>query len=280
MVAQARNLESPFSITDWSVRHRIDENWRREVRDCIRRADLTIVICGEHTHDAPGVAAEITIAREEGKPYFLLRGAEKEDLHQTTHGSQHRRNAQLDLGESKAADRGRRQLMCGESSNSLFQFTGETYGGSFKADLLEQYKLYVQSAENVSARRVASNRYLLTLNAALVALYGLQSAGFGQSYWTLLIPVMGIPVSLLWYLIIKSHADLNQVKFGLIHEFEQHLPAALYKHEWKLADEGRGKSYRAVTTIERWIPILFAALHIVLALVVILEIAGAWDLAA
>ena len=74
MVAQARNLESPFSITDWSVRHRIDENWRREVRDRIRRADLTIVICGEHTHDAPGVAAEITIAREEGKPYFLLRG--------------------------------------------------------------------------------------------------------------------------------------------------------------------------------------------------------------
>ena len=72
LVAQARNPESPLSITDWSVQHRIDENWRREVRDRIRRADLTIVICGEHTHDAPGVAAEITIAREEGKPYFLL----------------------------------------------------------------------------------------------------------------------------------------------------------------------------------------------------------------
>ena len=74
LVAQARNTESPFSITDWSVRHRIDENWRREVRDRIRRADLTIVICGEHTHDAPGVTAEITIIREEGKPYFLLKG--------------------------------------------------------------------------------------------------------------------------------------------------------------------------------------------------------------
>ena len=56
------------------MRHRIDENWRREVRGRIRRADLTIVICGEHTHDATGVAAEITITREEGKPYFLLKG--------------------------------------------------------------------------------------------------------------------------------------------------------------------------------------------------------------
>ena len=74
LVAQAKNPESPFSITDWSVKQRIDENWRREVRDLIRRTDLTIVICGEHTHDAAGVAAEVTIAREEGKPYFLLKG--------------------------------------------------------------------------------------------------------------------------------------------------------------------------------------------------------------
>ena len=74
LVAQAKKPESPFSIRDRSVRYRIDESWRKEVRDRIRGADLTVVICGEHTHDAPGVAAEITITREEGKPYFLLKG--------------------------------------------------------------------------------------------------------------------------------------------------------------------------------------------------------------
>ena len=164
-----------------------------------------------------------------------------------------------------------------QSGNVPLLHSKEAYGDSFSTDLLEQYKLYVQSAENVSARRVVSNRYLLTLNAALVALYGLQSAGFGQSYWTLLGPVIGIPVSLLWYLIIKSHADLNRIKFDVIHEFEQHLPAAMYKYEWQLAEEGHGKAYRAVTTIERWIPILFAALNVVLAIMVILAIAGVLD---
>ena len=124
--------------------------------------------------------------------------------------------------------------------NGLIRQGKESYGNSFASDLLEQYKLYVQSAENVSSRRVTSNRYLLTINAALVALYGLQSANFGQGYWTLLIPLIGIPVSLLWYLIIKSHADLNTVKFKVIHEFEQHLPAAMYRYEWRLAEEGRG----------------------------------------
>ena len=159
----------------------------------------------------------------------------------------------------------------------LIQQDRHSYGDCYSSDLLEQYKLYVQSAENVSSRRVASNRYLLTLNAALVALYGLQSANFGQGYWTLLIPVIGIPVSLLWYLIIKSHADLNRIKFDVIHEFEQHLPAAMYRYEWKLAEEGQGKTYRAVTTIERWIPILFAVLHVVLAIMIILAIAGIMD---
>ena len=167
--------------------------------------------------------------------------------------------------------------MTSQERNSVIHQTENVYGGSFHADLLDQYKLYIQSAANVSARRVTSNRYLLTLNAALVAVYGLQSANFGQGYWTLLIPVIGIPVSVLWYLIIKSHADLNRIKFDVIHEFEQHLPAAVYKYEWKLAEEGQGKTYRAVTTIERWIPILFAVLHLVLAVMIILAIAGFVD---
>ena len=74
LVAQAAKPDSPFSITDRSVRAAIDEKWRREVRERIRRVDLVIVICGEHTHDADGVAGEVTITQEENKPYFLLKG--------------------------------------------------------------------------------------------------------------------------------------------------------------------------------------------------------------
>ena len=161
--------------------------------------------------------------------------------------------------------------------NSLFQFTGDTYEGSFKADLLEQYKLFVQSAENVSARRVASSRYLLTLNVALVALYGLQSANFGQSYWTLLVPVLGIPVSLLWHQIIKSHRDLNALKFEIIHELERHLPAALFLHEWQIAGQGNNRSYNPVTYIEKWIPVAFVFLHLAATVLTVLAMVGLMD---
>ena len=156
-----------------------------------------------------------------------------------------------------------------KARESLISQSQESYGESFKAGLLEQYKLYVQSAENVSARRVASNRYLLTLNAALVALYGgLQSAGLGQNYWLLSVPVTGMLASFLWYQIIKSYRDLNTVKFKVIHELEQHLPAALFRYEWELAEHGQGKSYNPVTHIEQWLPLAFCALHLILAVII------------
>lgn len=74
LVGQAKNPGSPFQIADWSVRERFEGDWKAKVRARIRRTDLTIVICGEHTHQARGVAAELAITQEERKPYFLLRG--------------------------------------------------------------------------------------------------------------------------------------------------------------------------------------------------------------
>ena len=74
LVAQANRADSPFSISDWSVQEPFDDNWRKKVHDLICRVDLTIVICGEHTHDAKGVEAEVTMAQQLEKPYFLLKG--------------------------------------------------------------------------------------------------------------------------------------------------------------------------------------------------------------
>ena len=74
LVGQAKYSNSPFEIVDASVRRRLRGDWERQVRNRIRRADLVIAICGEHTHEAEGVAIEVKIAREEGVEYFLLRG--------------------------------------------------------------------------------------------------------------------------------------------------------------------------------------------------------------
>lgn len=74
LVGQAKYPNSPFSIADWSVKEHLSGDWKRKVRARIRKTDLVIIICGEYTHTATGVADELAIAREEGKPYFLLKG--------------------------------------------------------------------------------------------------------------------------------------------------------------------------------------------------------------
>ena len=159
--------------------------------------------------------------------------------------------------------------MADQHDKNLIRKGKGTYGDPFTTALLEQYKMYVQTADNVSARRVATSRYLLTLSAALVAVYGFQLSISSQWYLTLLVPATGVAVSLLWYKIIKSHRDLNSVKFKIIHELEQHLPATLFTREWNMAGEGTNKSYTKVTDIERWIPFLFMSLHVLLSIALI-----------
>src|SRR3990170_8660793 len=162
--------------------------------------------------------------------------------------------------------------MSDQTPLQLIRHTKETYGDSFKADLFEQYGHYVESAEKISERRVSANNYLLTVNAFLVTLYGIVSAGRYNTYWTILGPVAGLLVSLTWYRIIISYRDLNTVKFAVIHELEQHMPAALYDNEWKKAEEGRGKAYHPLSHLERWVPIIFMVLYVLLGVVGLLSL--------
>lgn len=74
LVGQARNSDSPFEITDMSIKEAISEDWKAKARRRIKGCDIVIVICGEHTNTATGVSAELQIAQEEGVPYFLLHG--------------------------------------------------------------------------------------------------------------------------------------------------------------------------------------------------------------
>ena len=74
LVGQAKNPNSPFEIVDMSIKEPIDYNWKVSARRRIKSCDVVVVLCGEHTHTASGVTAELTIAQGEGVPYFLLKG--------------------------------------------------------------------------------------------------------------------------------------------------------------------------------------------------------------
>lgn len=74
LVGQAKNDDSPFEITDMSIKETITEDWKKKARTRIKGCDVVVVICGEHTNTATGVSAELKIAQEEEVSYFLLKG--------------------------------------------------------------------------------------------------------------------------------------------------------------------------------------------------------------
>ena len=74
LVGQAENSDSPFYLADWSIKEALTGNWKEKARTRIRAVDVVAVICGKHTHTATGVSVEVSIAKEEKIPYFLLAG--------------------------------------------------------------------------------------------------------------------------------------------------------------------------------------------------------------
>lgn len=74
LVGQSKLPDSPFDFADASVSYHLTGDWKDKVKGRIGRADQVAVICGKSTNAASGVAAEVSIAQDIGKPYFLLAG--------------------------------------------------------------------------------------------------------------------------------------------------------------------------------------------------------------
>ena len=136
---------------------------------------------------------------------------------------------------------------------------------------IEQYKVFVQSADNTSARRVSVNRYQTSLNVGVIALHGLVPAVAPQPAVQAIVAVAGFIISLNWLFTIRSLRRLNIEKFKIIHSMETELPRAVYTEEWNglgrgsegASCNGREWRYQGANFFENQIPMVFMALHLV-----------------
>jgi hypothetical protein len=74
LLEQSRRQSSGFEISARSEAATMTDRWDDKVRRQISEVDEVIVICGEHTASSVRMNAELRIAQEEQKPYFLLWG--------------------------------------------------------------------------------------------------------------------------------------------------------------------------------------------------------------
>jgi hypothetical protein len=72
LAGQAKLPDSPFDFKDASVKEHLTGDWKEKIKRRMDNVDIVAVLCGEKTHTATGVSAELEIAKEKGKDYFLL----------------------------------------------------------------------------------------------------------------------------------------------------------------------------------------------------------------
>lgn len=160
--------------------------------------------------------------------------------------------------------------------SQLFSFDEKAYGSNYKKHLLEQYKLCVEMADRISSRRSTANKFFLSINTLLVSVIGALSRLGSNTIpfnllWAILASVAGILFCWCWATTIRSYRDLNTAKFTVINAIEKRLPASAFTCEWKcLNPEKKASEYRPLTAVEYWVPIIFAALYVLLIVVILI----------
>lgn len=142
----------------------------------------------------------------------------------------------------------------------------EIYGDKFQEHLLDQYKIYVELADRVTERRHKTNQFYSSLFSISITLISVGvTKGVISISLLFVISVFGILLCICWYHNIKSYKQLNDGKFKVIHEMEEHLPFDCFKKEWDHLDQGsNANKYLKLTKIEQYVPFIFFILFLVI----------------
>ena len=161
-----------------------------------------------------------------------------------------------------------------ENNLNLLRQSKDTYGTEFESHLFDQYKLYVEMADRVSARRMLANSFFVGVHTTLtIAFTLLLKEDVLKSSLIVSAPFVALGLfCYVWWRVVNSYRQLNSGKFKVIRVLEQMLPVAPYDAEWVALGEGKDrKLYLPLTHIEKWVPMCFGLLYLLLAVMLYLK---------
>ena len=137
---------------------------------------------------------------------------------------------------------------------------------SNKDPKLALFELYLATAEKVGDRRAQANSWMLSVNSAIVGLYGYldykMAVGVAaKAVWLWAIPAAGAIVCLAWAALLTSYRKLNHAKFEVLMQLEADLPVPPFTREREIY---RSEKRRSLSQIETLIPACFALLYAVM----------------
>lgn len=107
------------------------------------------------------------------------------------------------------------------------------------------------------------NNIFITLNLAILAAISLT-----WDIKSLFILIAGVVICSIWILFIRNYKLLNKAKFDVINKIESKLPVEPFMDEWEILK--KSKKYKDTTKLEKWLPITFILIYIVMMIAIII----------
>lgn len=99
--------------------------------------------------------------------------------------------------------------------------------------ILEQYRIYSDAKEKFIDRNFSTNRFYLVLNIAILITTYILSTLTPQYHAVIVLCVIGLAASLMWYMSVDSYQTLIKVKYAKVLEYlETKLPEQPYHKEF------------------------------------------------
>jgi len=125
---------------------------------------------------------------------------------------------------------------------------------------LEEYKIFLATAKNVSDRRMKSNRFFITIMTVIFSFISVVlSTNYiarNRGYVIIAIWIFCLGLCKTWSKTLESFAKLNSAKFDVILEMEKELKYNAFAQEWKKLTTD--KTYKILSWNEKQIPRYFA----------------------
>lgn len=173
------------------------------------------------------------------------------------------------------ARRLRQQVQTSRSHLTLFRESPSTLsGGEYPQYLFEQYKLYVETIDRMSSRRLLAHAFFISLNLIAIATFStsFKEQGLMPSLIALT-PLMVVSLlCVVWWKIADTYRRINFGRVKAIRELEKLLPVVPYEAEWSAKWKDKpSRLYSSLIGLEHWVPFCFLSFYVAIATTILLD---------
>lgn len=275
---ECKNLEQ-LLLPQSPIKH-----WKFYAYKKIKEADCAIFFVGEKCAESESIDWELKKFKNLGKPIYTIKLDEHVKYNKVLYRSKTFGNVEL-LDKNRylySKEVSIEKLIKIINNNLELDISEEIICNSKMNEdiLIEQYKAYLQTSEDVISRRQSVSNFYITVNSTLISILSAVIAilnGLSKDYSLLIstfgcyiVPVLGVLLCLNWRRLVFSYGQLNAAKMKVISALEKKLPFNIYDVEWKVQTDKLGKrKYISFTNIEKFIPLIFIIIYIAIFIVAI-----------